>query len=325
MPRGDTCIEQTGNWLHTPVVRIADEDDELRAAAFLFLSELTAHTGGLVTRTDLRTFVFRGQRISLEQNMRGIRVLKGHPAAISILTTYRERLEDRPYDDNIGPDGYPRYKWRGMDPNFRDNKALRNAMELRKPLAWFVGVGPGLYEVVFPIWLIDEEPSEHQFVVALDPVMDANWQREVFLTAEDEMRRREYAMTLVRRRLHQPDFRRRVLAAYERQCALCRLRHPELLDAAHIKEDAEGGEPIVSNGIAMCAIHHRAFDELVVGVTPDYQIEVRKDVLLEQDGPTLQHALKGIHRTEIVLPRRLTHQPDRALLEERYERFRTAG
>jgi putative restriction endonuclease len=198
-------------------------------------------------------------------------------------------------------------------------------MELHKPLAWFVGVARGLYEAIFPVWLIDEEPEEHQFVVALDQVMDANWQREILLTGPDEVRRREYAMTVVRRRLHQPDFRRRVLAAYERQCAMCRLRHPELLDAAHIKEDSEGGQPVVTNGIAMCAIHHRAFDELVVGISPKYRIEIRRDILLEHDGPTLQHALQGIHGAMLLVPRQLRQRPDAELLEERYERFRVAS
>jgi hypothetical protein len=73
----------------TPPVPIADEDDELRAAAFAFLSNLTARTGGLLRREDLRGFTFKAQRISLEQNMRGIRVVAGYSAAISILTTSR--------------------------------------------------------------------------------------------------------------------------------------------------------------------------------------------------------------------------------------------
>ncbi|MCI0635345.1 MAG: HNH endonuclease [Actinobacteria bacterium] len=306
-------------------MRIADEDDELRAAAFAFLSDLSRRAGGFVKRQDLREFTFRDRRISLEQNMRGIRVVSGFPAAISILTTYRDRPEDRPYEDDIGNDGYPRYKWRGTDASFADNAALRVAMEERKPLAWFIGVAPGLYEAVFPVWLVDEEPDEHQFVVALDEAMMAGWQPEVHLTGPDEVRRREYALSVVRRRVHQPDFRRRVLAAYGRQCALCRLRHSELLDAAHIKEDADGGEPVISNGIAMCAIHHRAFDALVVGVTPKYVVEVRQDVLVERDGPTLQHALQGVHGTALVLPSRERHRPDVLLLEERYERFRKAG
>ena len=309
----------------TPAVRSVDEDDELRAAAFAFLTQLTARTGGIVKREDLRQFTFQGKRISLEQNMRGIRVVQGNPVAISILTTYRQRPEDRPYEDDIGPDGYPRYKRQGTDPQAPDNVALRVAMELRKPLAWFMGVAPGLYEAVFPVWLVDEEADQHQFVVALDEAMETAWQQEVLLTAPDEVRRREYALGVIRRRLHQPDFRRRVLLAYERQCAICRLRHAELLDAAHIKEDADGGEPVVTNGIAMCAIHHRAFDALVLGVTPKYAVEVRKDILEEEDGPTLLHALQGVHGTTLVLPTRTVQRPDTELLEQRYQRFQQAG
>ena len=309
----------------TPAVRSVDEDDELRAAAFAFLTQLTARTGGIVKREDLRQFTFQGKRISLEQNMRGIRVIQGNPVAISILTTYRQRPEDRPYEDDIGPDGYPRYKWQGTDPQASDNVALRLAMELRKPLAWFVGVAPGLYEAVFPVWLVDEEADQHQFAVALDEAMETAWQQEVLLTAPDEVRRREYALGVIRRRLHQPDFRRRVLLAYERQCAICRLRHAELLDAAHIKEDADGGEPVVTNGIAMCAIHHRAFDALVLGVTPRYAVEVRKDILEEEDGPTLLHALQGVHGTTLVLPTRTVQRPDTELLEQRYQKFQQAG
>src|SRR5688572_10200647 len=128
-------------WSHTPVVRLADADDELRAAAFAFLTDLVARTGGLVRRQDLRAFSFKDQNLSLEQNMRGIRFIRGHPA-LSILTSFRERPEERPYDDDIGPDGYPRYKWQGTNANAADNVSLRQAMELRKPLVWFFGVAP---------------------------------------------------------------------------------------------------------------------------------------------------------------------------------------
>jgi putative restriction endonuclease len=308
----------------TPLVRVADDDDALRAAAFAFLSELSARTGGVVSRADLRQFTFGGRRISLEQNMRGIRVVSGHAAALSILTTYRKHPEDRPYDDDIGPDGYPRYKWQGTDANASDNVALRVAMELRKPLAWFVGIAPGLYEPIFPVWLVDEQPADQQFVLALDAVTESAWQPQVLLTGPDEARRREYAFSVVRRRLHQREFRRRVMLAYDQQCAICRLRHAELLDAAHIREDSEGGEPVVTNGIAMCAIHHRAFDALVMAVTPTYGIEIRRDVLTERDGPTLKHSLQGIHGSSIVLPRSTAHRPSVVFLEERYERFRSA-
>ena len=126
-------------------------------------------------------------------------------------------------------------------------------------------------------------------------------------------------------RLHQRAFRERVLEAYRRQCAFCRLRHDELLDAAHIIPDAEpGGEPRVSNGLALCSLHHAAFDRCFIGLRPDFTIEVREDVLREHDAPTLVHAIQALHETRIVLPSQKALRPARELLEIRYRRFREA-
>lgn len=296
----------------------SDLDERLRAAAFAYLAEVAARSGGYVRRHELESFTFEGRRIPLIASQRGIWKPRGLVAALSILTTVRG-----PYDDRIGQDGYPRYKWRGTDPSSYDNVALRRAMELRRPLIWFVSVAPAVFDPLFPVWLVHEEPSEQQFVVALDEGLRAEWRADLALSSPFDPTRR-YAEMTVRARLHQRVFRGQVLLAYESQCALCRLRHPELLDAAHIKEDAEGGEPIVPNGLAMCAIHHRAFDAQVLGIRPDYQVEIRSDVLEEKDGPTLRHALQGLHGQLIVLPRRRVQRPRRDLLEERYERFRAA-
>lgn len=98
-----------------------------------------------------------------------------------------------------------------------------------------------------------------------------------------------------------------------------------MLDAAHIKEDADGGDPTVTNGLAMCAIHHRAFDSLVLGVTPKGTIQIRPDIMDEQDGPTLRYSLQGLHGSAIILPHQRVAHPDKLLLEERYERFRAAS
>jgi len=117
----------------------------LRAAAFAYLDRLRARDGDRMSYRDLEAFEFEGQRVSLIQRMRGIRVVSGLEAALSILTTYAARPQDRPYEDTEGPDGYWRYKWRGTDPEGYDNVALRRAMELGKPLVWFVGAARGVY------------------------------------------------------------------------------------------------------------------------------------------------------------------------------------
>jgi len=303
----------------------ADLDDRLRAAAFAYLDRLRERHGDHISYRDLEAFRFEGRRVSLIQRMRGIRVISGLDGALSILTTYRARPEDRPYEDAEGPDGYLRYKWRGTDPEAFDNKALRYAMKLTKPLIWFVGVSTGTYMPLFPVWLVGEEPQDHQFVVALDEEMRHQWESANVHHPVDLALRRQYAQAVVHQRLHQRVFRERVLIAYSSQCALCRLRHPELLDAAHIREDSEGGEPIVPNGVAMCAIHHRAFDAQVLGIRPDYVIQVRHDVLKEHDGPTLRHALQGLHGEALIVPSRRAARPAPDLLEERYERFRRAS
>jgi putative restriction endonuclease len=306
-----------------PAVAV-DRDEALRSAAFAYLAQLIQRSGGPVRRPDLESFAFEERPVRLLAPQQGIWTPRGFPAALSILTTYAPRPDLRPYRDDPGPDGYPRYKWRGADPYHHDNVSLRRAMELGRPLVWFVGIAPGIYRANFPVWLVGEEPGQHQFVVALDETMRSGWHAGlVALSPFDPIRR--YAERIVLQRLHQRPFRDRVLLAYQTQCALCRLRHRPLLDAAHIKEDAEGGEPIVPNGVAMCAIHHRAFDAHVLGLRPDYVVEIRADVLVEHDGPTLQHALQGLHGEVIALPRRRAERPSLELLEERYERFRAAG
>jgi hypothetical protein len=59
-------------------------DDRLRAAAFAYLSALTARAGDQrVSYRDLEAFEFEGQRVPLIQRMRGIRVVRawGRPSA----------------------------------------------------------------------------------------------------------------------------------------------------------------------------------------------------------------------------------------------------
>jgi hypothetical protein len=65
--------------------------------------------------------------------------------------------------------------------------------------------------------------------------------------------------------------------------------------------------------------------ELEACLRSDYVVEIKPNVLAAHDGPTLQHALQGLHGEVIGLPRKRAQQPSRELLEERYERFRAAG
>lgn len=307
-------------------VRDLAEDLAMRMAAFTFLDEqrikLATTTGGLVGYEDVATFEFLGERIPLRDLTRGIRCPRRSPAALSLMTAYASDPTRRPYQDEEGDDGFLRYKWMGTDGQARDNQAMRAAMEAGLPLIWFFGVAAGLYEPIYPVYLVGEESEHHQFVVALERTEVIAWRdRGIYL----ELGGREYADRLVRQRVHQPLFRQRVLHAYGRRCALCRLRHPELLDAAHIRSDADGGEPVVPNGISMCKIHHAAFDRHIVGIGPQLNLVVRPDILEEIDGPMLRHGLQELHGQTLLVPTARAAQPNSALLAERFARFMAAS
>lgn len=68
----------------------------------------------------------------------------------------------------------------------------------------------------------------------------------------------------------------------------------------------------------------RAFDRHFIGVSPDYEIVVREDLLHEQDGPMLRHGIQEIHQRKLILPRKAIEHPDRDRLAERFEEFRKA-
>lgn len=227
-----------------------------------FLRVVQLRTGGPVRHDDVAVFEFEGTRVPLMDPQRGIRKPRMLDPALSFRTVYASRPDQRPYADERGADGYQRYKWRGVDSMHHENVALRRAMQARLPLIWFQGIAPGLYLPVFPVWLVDEEPDAHQFVVALDLEQMRTWSdTDDYAVVE---LRRAYADRVVRERLHQPVFRAQVLDAYGQRCALCRLGHRELLDAARIRSDLAGGDPVVTNGIAMCKIHHAAFDNFIM-------------------------------------------------------------
>jgi putative restriction endonuclease len=102
------------------------------------------------------------------------------------------------------------------------------------------------------------------------------------------------------------------------------LRHTELLDAAHIVPDYAGGPLVVTNGVALCKIHHAAYDSNIMGIRPDYVTEVRSDLLDEKDGPMLLHGLQEVHDQRIYVPKSPAKRPSVEALEQRYEQFRVA-
>src|SRR3954447_24995069 len=295
-------------------------DAALRAAAFLHLDLLRARTpDGALRSADINTFTYDGKALRLIVQT-GIWKPAALTAALSIRTTFTPPNELPPYADDLGADGLIRYKYRGTDPNHSDNRALREAMQQQAPLIYFVGVDKGVYFAHYPVWIVAEDRARLEFTVAIDPG------QRLLTDVDIAWAEREYSLQLTKRRLHQPVFRTRVLRAYGDTCAMCRLKHPELLDAAHILPDAHPrGLPVVPNGVALCKIHHAAYDKNIVGIRPDLMVEVERKILAEVDGPMLLHGLQEMNGARIIVPRARDAQPDKQGLEERYEQFRAAG
>jgi putative restriction endonuclease len=211
---------------------------------------------------------------------------------LTIRTAPEEEGRARPYADEMDSEGRLRYRYRGTDPRHPDNVGLRRAMQRRLPLIYLFGVVPGQYMPVWPVYVVGDEPATLSFLVSVD-----DQQHALPATSEDSRvveARRAYVTVVTQRRLHQQTFRQRVLRAYQERCAICRLRHRELLEAAHILPDGDPrGEPIVSNGVALCKLHHAAFDRYILGIRPDLLVDSGWMSCARRTGPCSSTGCRG--------------------------------
>lgn len=292
-------------------------EHRVREAAMVWLDAENPSGTRMFSRGELRVFVFDGMPIPLVDPQQGIRKPAGRNAALSILTTYTPPGAHAPYADGVGPDGLHRYKYRGTNPGQAENRAVRAAYRNELPLIWFVGAAASRYVPIYPVWVVADEPHQLQFALALDDT-----QRLVVPSTLAGQDQRRYVERITQQRLHQPVFRAQVLAAYQERCAICQLRYASLIDAAHILPDGHPlGVPDVTNGLALCKIHHAAFDNHLLGIRPDYVVQVHPKVQQERDGPMLLHGLQEMHGRSIHLPGSRRARPNPRNLEERYALF----
>lgn len=294
-----------------------DRDDDVRAACFAALEVLRAQFGDeLPYRGALdRGFAFRGERVPFLNYQKGIyrAAAQRGPAALSINTSFRSPYDDQAVGDEL------RYAYRAGGVDQPDNGALRAAHFLGVPLVYFWAGRPGSYQPFYPCYVVEDDPAAGRVAVSMGRMAGPIDEQEPHLPTDPIERR--YANREVRVRMHQGRFRAIVIPAYREQCAICRLKEIRLLDAAHIIGDPEpSGAPEIPNGLSLCSIHHRAFDQDLVGISPDYTVHVAGRLLEDDDGPMLD-VLKGFQGTTIELPRRSAWRPDRDRLAARFERF----
>ena len=291
-------------------------DTEIRLAVFNWLDSIAPSKNYVLDWKDLtQGFVFREQKVILI-GARGIwkpKQLTKYPISIT-------SVEGSNYPDRVRDDGVLLYSYRGTDPRHPDNVSLKAAMRDRVPVIYLHQIMKGKYFVAWPFYVINDEPSKLQFTLSAEN-RQALHQGDLFEEPLAQYRRK-YETREVLIRLHQSSFRERILKAYREACSICRLKHRELLDAVHIIPDKEEkGEPIVANGISLCKIHHAAYDNFILGISPDYELSVREDILRETDGPMLKYGIQSLSKQKIHLPRKRVNWPDQERLDYRYQQF----
>lgn len=116
-----------------------------------------------------------------------------------------------------------------------------------------------------------------------------------------EQRQRFGAPVQMPQRLGQGAFRMKVTDGYARRCAVSGEKTLPILDAAHIKSFAAGGEHDMSNGLLLRTDIHRLFDLGYVTITERGQFAVSERLKADFDNGVHYYAMQG---REISQPRR---------------------
>lgn len=299
-------------------------DSLMRSAAFAAVRRLMEVRGDL-SSADLKAgFEYGGERFPLINPQRGIFKPKQMEHLLSIRTVFPKTGARIWYDDQrqvhqqiFRGEDIVDYAFMGTDPEAADNRWLREAMETKTPVIYFLGVAPGLYQAIVPTFVVGWGATALKATIAFGPMEAAV--PEFPATAGE----RRYALRQVKQRLHQASFREAVIAAYRGRCAISGLPEARLLDAAHIIEDAHEqlGQPVVQNGLPLSKIHHAAFDSHLLGIDSDYRIHISRRLLTQKDGPMLE-LLKSMHGQSLHFPARERDRPDKDRLAMRFDVFR---
>ena len=293
-----------------PIVTESLGELELRRLIMNALTEVISDDG-TVTRKQLSGLDLGFETRRLIDQSRGIWNPRDLQATLSVLSTPSGPYEDAALDGSVF-----RYDYRAGSTD-GDNRKLRRAFELGLPIILLRKVDDGAFLPLFPVYVIADNFDQRHFLLDLDGSL-----RSLSNPSNPSPTERRYISRLTRQRLHQPEFRAKVLRAYDTTCAVCSLRHGRLLDAAHIIGDSEeGGDPVVTNGLTLCKIHHASYDSNMLGISADYKVHINRDLLQEVDGPMLKHGIQEMDQRTLTVPTRRAEQPDRERLFTRFEAF----
>lgn len=128
---------------------------------------------------------------------------------------------------------------------------------------------------------------------------------------------------VVKTRVNQNFFRKSILASYNNTCCITGLAQPELLVAGHIRPWSldEHNRLNPQNGIAINALHDKAFENGLITITPEYRIRVSPTLLDQKKSESIDTYFRPYHKQPIKLPTKFFPDPDflRYHNEERFQ------
>ena len=307
-------------------------DQDMRQEAFAYVREQVAKSKyGVLTKEQLSWktggFDFKGKRFSLIHPQWGGYKPRQMSHLLSLLSTRAGRIKygtpvpKPPAQEEIDSIDYLLIN--RQSPDYFRNRYMRDAWAHRVPILFFLETEPQSLSrsscfVPTLAHIQSWEPEKRRVKVVFSSLDTSVENLDV---AANTLNHR-YVLAKRKQRLHQDEFRNNLKKAYQGRCAISGLSESDLLDAAHIIPDHQGGQPEVSNGLLLSKIHHAAFDAHLIGITPDYRVQVSKR-LREQDArrSDLLALLKKIDDKLIRRPRRKEDYPSRDCLAQRYEEF----
>lgn len=294
------------------MLRYGQHDMAVREAAIRHCRLLASAWGDAIPAGELtRGFMMGDQHVEILAWGRGIfkpKVLTDGP--LTLVSSLADTYDDEHLEHDVMA-----YDYAPAGSNDWANEGIKRIAALGRPLILIRQVkrkpGPE-YMVMAPVFVIDFDDHLRKFRVSLaaaaaDSTGIAAPPPSIFAKA--------YTTSLVQARLHQAHFRRDVLHAYRDRCCVCELGERPLLDAAHIVPDRlPDGLATVTNGMAMCPTHHRAFDQHIVTVTDDYRVVVNRSRLAHAESEPTARALLDYHDRELALPRDPQRRPSTEFL-----------
>ena len=112
---------------------------------------------------------------------------------------------------------------------------------------------------------------------SLNTIAETRGETDTDQSPEITGKKRKEVLLIIKKKVRDADFRNRIMTAYKSTCAMCGLQL-KLIDAAHIVPvDSPKSTDETNNGIALCALHHRAFDNGLVSFDKNYRIEIHQE------------------------------------------------